>query len=104
MVERVMSEELTTKPPALTAVLDWLLSGASEQQISEALAAKYPDQDTQVTIKQVQSYLANAGRPNSDSVRGWALLSYRKLYQEMLRVGDYNGCRQVIKEIVCLLP
>ena len=99
-----MSEAITTQPPALEAVLDWVLSGASEQQVSEALAAKYPEQDTQQTIKQVQSYLANSGRPNGDAVRGWALLCYRKLYQEMLRVGDYNGCRQVIKEIVCLLP
>jgi hypothetical protein len=37
-------------------------------------------------------------------VRGWALLSYRRLYQEMLRVGDFNGCRQVVKEICALLP
>ncbi len=72
-----MNEAITTTPPPLEAVLDWLLSGASEQQISEALAAKYPDQDAQLTIKQVQGYLASSGRPNGDAVRGWALLCYR---------------------------
>ena len=45
MVEGIMTEAITTQPPALEAVLDWLLSGASEQQVSEALAAKYPEQD-----------------------------------------------------------
>lgn len=40
--------------------------------------------------------------PNADSVRGWCLPSYRKLYAEMLQVGDFNGCRQVIKEISAL--
>jgi hypothetical protein len=92
------------QPPATAAVVEWLLTGASEAQVAEALAAKYPDANADVVLRQVQQYLKGAGRPDSDSVRGWALLSYRRLYQEMLRVGDFNGCRQVVKEIVALLP
>lgn len=92
------------QPPAAAAVLDWLLSGASEQQVAEALVVKYPDADAKAVLSQVQQYLQGAGRPNSDAVRGWALLSYRRLYQEMLRVGDFNGCRQAVKEICALLP
>ena len=92
------------QPPAAGAVLEWLLTGASEQQIGEALAMKYPDADAKAVMGQVQQYLQGAGRPNADAVRGWALMSYRRLYSEMLRVGDFNGCRQVIKEITALLP
>lgn len=92
------------QPPATAAVVEWLLTGASEQQIGEALAMKYPDADAKAVMGQVQQYLQGAGRPNADAVRGWALMSYRRLYQEMLRVGDFNGCRQVIKEITALLP
>lgn len=92
------------QPPATAAVVEWLLTGASEQQVGEALAAKYPDADNRAVIGQVQQYLQGAGRPNADAVRGWALLSYRRLYQEMLRVGDFNGCRQVVKEITALMP
>jgi len=99
-----MSAIEKTQPPVLEAVLEWLLSGASEQQVSEALGAKYPGTNAQATLRRVQEYLEQAGKPNSDAVRGWALLSYRRLYQEMLRVGDFNGCRQVIKEICGLLP
>ncbi len=92
------------QPPATAAVVEWLLTGASEGQVAEALAAKYPDANPDAVLRQVQQYLKNAGRPDSDAVRGWALLSYRRLYQEMLRVGDFNGCRQVVKEICALLP
>jgi len=92
------------QPPATAAVVEWLLTGASEQQIGEALAVKYPGADAKAVMGAVQQYLQGAGRPNGDAVRGWALLSYRKLYQEMLRVGDFNGCRQVIKEITALVP
>jgi len=99
-----MSAIEKSQPPVLEAVLEWLLTGASEHQVHEALGAKYPTTDAQTTLRQVQAYLEQAGRPNGDAVRGWALLSYRRLYQEMLRVGDFNGCRQVIKEICSLMP
>jgi hypothetical protein len=90
-----------TPPPAL-AMIDWLLSGASEQQIREALGAKYPGTDARKVLTQVQEQLAAAGNPSADAVRGWCLLSDRKLYQQRLQVGDYNGCRQVVKEIAQL--
>ncbi|CAK6698809.1 hypothetical protein [Synechococcus sp. CBW1107] len=86
-------------PPPVEAVIEWLLTGASERQVQEALAQTYPDANCSGVMKTVQQYLTHAGQPDAHAVRGWALLSYRRLYQEMLRVGDYNGCRQVIKEI-----
>ncbi|MCT0247667.1 hypothetical protein [Synechococcus sp. CS-205] len=90
-------------PPPVEAVVEWLLTGASERQVQEALAQTYPDANCGGVMKTVQQYLAHAGQPDADAVRGWALLSYRRLYQEMLRVGDYNGCRQVVKEICNLV-
>jgi hypothetical protein len=90
-----------TPPPAL-AVVDWLLSGASEQQVIEALAQRYPGTNARQVLSSVQQQLAAAGNPNAEAVRGWCLLSYRKLYQQMLAVGDFNGCRQVVKEIAQL--
>ena len=101
---RMVDQQLAALPPATTAVVEWLLTGASEAQVMEALQAKYPDINGAAAMRTVQHYLQQAGRPNNDAIRGWALLSYRKLYQEMLRVGDFNGCRQVVKEIVALLP
>ncbi len=90
-----------TPPPSL-AVVDWLLSGASEQQVREALAQKYPNADARAVLRQVQQQLAAAGNPNADAVRGWCLLSYRRLFQQMVAVGDFNGARQVVKEISVL--
>jgi hypothetical protein len=90
-------------PPAPLAVVEWLLNGASEQQIREAMAHRYPTVDPGETMANVQRQLQAAGRPNQDAVRGWALLAYRKLYQQMLSVGDYDGCRKVIKEITGLV-
>lgn len=98
------SELARQEQPAAAAVLEWLLTGASEHQIAEALAAKFPTADGAQLMQTVQQYLRDAGNPDSVAVRGWALLSYRRLYQQMLQVGDFNGCRQVIKEIMGILP
>jgi len=40
--------------------------------------------------------------PDVNAVKGWAIMSYRSLYQKMLATGDYDGCRKVIKEITLL--
>lgn len=94
--------DLVRKPPAALAVVDWLLTGASEHQIREALATNYPNTDPNAIMEGVQQALAAAGRPDALAVRGWALMAYRQLYQKMLQTGDYDGCRKVIKEITTL--
>jgi hypothetical protein len=50
----------------------------------------------------VQEHLTAAGNPSPDAVRGWSLLAYRKLYAQMLAVGDFDGCRKVIREITLI--
>lgn len=90
----------TPRPPAPIAVVSWLLRGANEQQISEALRAEYPRAKHDQTMQQVQEHLAAAGQPDPDAVRGWALLSLRQLYQKQLEAGDFDGCRKSIAEIL----
>lgn len=90
------------KPPPALAVVDWLLTGASEQQVREALRANYPDANAAEIMGSVQVHLAAAGNPDANAVKGWAIMAYRSLYQKMLATGDYDGCRKVIKEITLL--
>jgi hypothetical protein len=90
------------EPPASLAVVDWLLSGASEQQVREALAQRYPGTNARQVMTQAQQTLTAAGNPSADAVRGWALLSLRKIYANMLQVGDFDGARKCIVEITKL--
>lgn len=103
MAENNELASIVTPPPAVE-VVDWLLTGASERQVMEALAAKFPGSDRRQIMAAVQQQLKAAGNPDGDAVRGWALLSYRKLYQQMLQVGDYAGAIKCIKEITNLAP
>lgn len=90
------------KPPPALAVVDWLLTGASEQQVREALQMNYPDANANDVMESVKNHLAAAGNPDVNAVKGWAIMAYRQLYQKMLSTGDYDGCRKVIKEITLL--
>jgi len=90
------------RQPAPAAVVQWLLTGANESQIAEALRAEYPRARHDQVMLSVQQHLAAAGNPDKVSVRGWALLSYRQLYQKLLEVGDYDGARKAIREITLL--
>lgn len=90
------------KPPPALAVVDWLLTGASEQQVREALESNYPEVDAGEIMGSVRAHLAAAGNPDVNAIKGWAIMAYRSLYQKMLATGDYDGCRKVIKEITLL--
>lgn len=90
------------RPPPALAVVDWLLTGASEQQVREALEANYPEVNASEIMASVKSHLSAAGNPDASAVKGWAIMAYRSLYQKMLATGDYDGCRKVIKEITLL--
>lgn len=92
-------DELTAQPPAPVAVLQWLISGAAEHDILEALKAKYPAADASQTMAAVRQLLAAEGQPDVDALRGWTLVSYRELYRRMLEVGDFDGARKVLKNI-----
>lgn len=90
---------LAPRPPAATAVVHWLLTGASEADILAALQAKYPEADIDATLATVRDHLAAEGQPDQLALRGWLLLSYREIYRRMLEVGDFDGARKTLKNI-----
>ena len=94
-----MADELAPRPPAAAAIVQWLLTGASEHDVLEALRARYPDADAGATLAAVRERLTAEGTPDTDALRGWVLLSYRELYRRMLEVGDFDGARKVLKNI-----
>jgi hypothetical protein len=87
------------KPPPAVAVVQWLITGASEYDVLEALQAQYPGADARKTMAAVRAHFGAEGNPDTDALRGWVLTSYRELYRRMLEVGDFDGARKVLKNI-----
>ena len=91
--------DLAPTPPAPVAVLQWLITGATEADVLEALRVKYPQADPRQTMAAVRDHLAAEGQPDADALRGWVLVAYRELYRRMLEVGDFDGARKTLKNI-----
>jgi len=101
MAEKPPTAVTTTPepPPPAVAVVQWLITGASEHDVLEALRAKYPHADARKTLEAVRAHFAAEGNPDTDALRGWVLVSYRELYRRMLEVGDFDGARKCLKDI-----
>lgn len=96
------SEPVNVTPPAPAAVIEWLISGAGEDEIVRSLRQKFPTVDVRKTIAKVQEDLAAEGE-NVAAIRGWALVSYREIYRRMLQDGDLAGAAKVLRYITDLV-
>lgn len=89
----------TTGDPATYQVLKWLLSGADEQQIREALADQFPKANADRCLAAVMSHFEAIAEADRSVIRGWCLEAFRDLYQRSLAIGDFGTALKAIKEL-----
>ena len=85
--------------PQLHQILQWVISGNDEHDVREAIADKFPGMDADAALAEIVAYLSNAGQASGDVVRGYCIESYRHLYAQMLRIGDFANAARVIKDL-----
>jgi len=83
-------------------VLKWVLSGASDAEITEAIAAAYPNANAAQLLTETTKELRDAARINPKLVLGWSLLSTKFLYQKMVEIGDFTGALRATKQLTDL--
>lgn len=69
-------------------VVEWALLGHSAYNLTEAVAAKYPDFAANDVIALVAHHFCLAGQADGVNVRGFAIEGYRELYRKALKIGD----------------
>lgn len=74
--------------------------GAQDRELLEAIQMHYPGTDGAALVRSVYQKIESCGSPNAKAVKGWALLSFRMLYQKMVEIGDYDGARKVIGDML----
>jgi hypothetical protein len=94
---------VAVKPPAVQAVVRWLISGADEAEVLASLAAQYPGTDAKKMMAAVRDALVVEGTPDTDALRGWAIASYRDIYRRMLQDDDLVGAAKVLKNLTDLV-
>lgn len=97
-----MTTELATKPDRaaqVQQVFRWIVEGQSEQDIVEAVEAKWPDSKGRPLILAAVKRIAESASPEQDTVRGWCIEATRHTYAQALAAGDFGAALRAIKQL-----
>lgn len=93
-------------PPAapkidpISAVMKWVLQGATERDIREAIEKSFPGEDPPALLAAVIGDLEKAASCPPDVLIGWCFEATREMYRRMVEIGDYPGALRAVKQIL----
>lgn len=95
-----------TTPPTAAAKLDqvikWVVSGATEFEIEEAIAAAWPADRPQPLIVKAMAAIGKSAAADESLVRGWCFEATRSVYAKAIERGDNAVALAAIKQLAAL--
>jgi hypothetical protein len=101
--------QIKTTEPQLPVVLTWqtkveqltkwILGGASEHDIAEAVQASWPADDHQQMMVEALATLAKSAHFDADLLTGFCVEATRDLYRRMVEIGDFTGALRALKQL-----
>lgn len=79
-------------PPSEEAVadaVDWIVRGATERQLREALKSSHPGEKVGDVLAAAVRHFQQAADVDGWALRGWLLECWRNVYQKSLALGDF---------------
>ena len=89
----------TCDPARIEQTVKWLLTGARDRDIVDAIRSTWPEQELQPLVTAAIAELAGAGRLDRDVIKGWCFEASKQLYRQMAEIGDFAGALRAIKQI-----
>lgn len=86
----------------INSVIGWLARGATEPQVKQAIRESVTGADADEIYAAALQRLRDEGMIDNQFVRGWANTAYRGLINKMLEIGDLDGARKAIDNVVKL--
>ena len=100
MTTAIATAQAKPQPDARAAqVVSWIVSGASEHDIRDAIAATWPGVTPKPLIVEAMSRLAKAADPDHDSLRGFLFEAVREMYRLARESGDIPSALKALKLI-----
>ena len=84
-------------------IVKWILSGATEGDVAEAIEAAWPDATPKPLIVAAIERIRAAGDFDKQVVLGWCFEATRDLYRRMVDIGDFPGALRAVKQLAELL-
>jgi hypothetical protein len=93
------STALATPPDRIAQVFGWIVAGAAEHEIAEAIAANWPDAKAKPLIVAAMKRIAAGADADPGTVRGWCIEATRLIYQRAVEAGDLATALRAIRQL-----
>jgi hypothetical protein len=93
----------TFDPKMLEQVFKWVLSGATDLDVAEAIETSFPGQDAPLLLKVVIDRFRNSGELDAQVVRGWCFEATKDLYRRCIEIGDFAGALRAVKQLEAMV-
>jgi hypothetical protein len=92
-----------TPDDRVNQVFGWILSGASEHEINQAIETNWPGAKAKPLIVAAMTRIARTGEADPETVRGWCLEASRIVYQKALEANDLATALRAVKQMAQLV-
>jgi hypothetical protein len=90
---------LSTQAARANQALRWILEGASEYDILEAMQQAWPCADHAAILLAAVDQIRDASRMDRTVVAGFCAEATRDLYRRMVEIGDFAGALRAIRQL-----
>jgi hypothetical protein len=90
---------LALAPDRVAQVYQWIITGASEFEIVEAVEKTWPGAKARPLILSAIKKIANNASPDADTINGWCFEASRHVYQRAIEVGNFNAALRAIRQM-----
>ena len=92
--------DLPLTPEAKTEqVFKWILGGATDFDVVEAIAVSFPGDDPVLLLTAAIGKFRESAKMDADTVSGFCFAATRDLYRRMVEIGDFPGALKAIKQL-----
>lgn len=84
----------------LRQIVGWIIAGNNEADVLDAITAQWPDAKAKPLIVKAIKAIAEAGQPDADVIRGFAIEGTREIYRKALEVADHQTALRALKQLV----
>lgn len=88
---------IETEAQMIDYVFRWMLEGNSTNDILTSIIAKYPQGDAEQILKKTRERFADHSTPDGKELIGFIFEAQRKIYRDMLKIGDYGGALRALQ-------
>jgi hypothetical protein len=89
----------TDRRAATAQIVRWIIEGASESDIVEAIEAKFPGNKPAPLIVAAVKRLEESAETSRYLAKGFAIEATRDIYRRALEIGDHQTALRAIKQL-----